>query len=240
MNTLFLRFEAPMQSWGERGQWSVRDSATEPTKSGVVGLLACASGINDDAQLHDLSEAITIAVRCDREGIPLVDYHTIGGGYNTPQLLTAEGKPKLSNGQPHTEISHRTYLHNASFLIVIQAETEVIQQLAFSIQNPVWNIFLGRKSCPPSRPPFEGVGQFDSLVHALEQWPWYDPEAGNAHCMNVRSVIECTSTERGIRRRHALLSRNRRVFGPLHVREQQIAISVTPSFPPVLESHQPL
>lgn len=239
MNTLFLRLEAPMQSWGERGQWSVRDSATEPTKSGVVGLLACASGTNNDEQIRNLSEAITIAVRCDREGIPLVDYHTIGGGYDTPQLLTAAGKPKLSNGQPHTEISHRIYLHNASFLVVIQANRELIQQLVFRIQNPVWSIFLGRKSCPPSRPPYEGIGQFDSINHALEQWPWYNPEASNTNSVNVRSVIEC-GAERGIRRRHALLSRSRRIFGPLYILEQQITISVIPSFPPIVESHQPL
>ncbi len=235
MNTLFLRLEAPLQSWGERGQWSVRDSATEPTKSGIVGLLACASGINSDRQIHDLSEAIIIAVRCDREGTPLVDYHTIGGGYNTPQLLTAEGKPKLSNGQPHTEISHRTYLHNASFLIVVQANTEMIEQLAFSLQNPVWSIFLGRKSCPPSRPPYEGIGQYDSLNHALEQWPWYNPEVRDEGRIKVRSVVECIGTERGIRRRHVLLSRSHRVFGPLYMREQQIEIAVLPSFPPVLE-----
>lgn len=239
MNTLFLRLEAPLQSWGERGQWSVRDSATEPTKSGVVGLLACASGMNNDEQTRNLSEAIAIAVRCDREGVPQVDYHTIGGGYDTPQLLTAEGKPKVSNGQPHTEISYRTYLHNASFLVAVQANVEVIQQLTLRIQDPVWSIFLGRKSCPPSRPLYEGVGEFDSLDHALEQWPWYNPEAGSAKQINVRSVIECINTERGIRRRHALLSRSNRVFGPLYVREQQIVISVIPSFPPVLGSHQP-
>ncbi|MCB0138688.1 MAG: type I-E CRISPR-associated protein Cas5/CasD [Caldilineaceae bacterium] len=240
MNTLFLRLEAPLQSWGERGQWSVRDSATEPTKSGIVGLLACASGFNKEEQIRNLSAAITIAVRCDREGVPQVDYHTIGGGYDTPQLLTAEGKPKVSNGQPHTEISYRTYLHNASFLVVIQANREMIQQLTLRIQEPVWSIFLGRKSCPPSRPPYEGVGQYDSLDHALEQWPWYNPDADRANQVNVRSVIECINAERGIRRRHALLSRSNRVFGPLYVREQQIAISVIPSFPPVLESYRPL
>ena len=47
-NTLFLRLEGPLQSWGERGHWAVRDTAPEPTKSGVVGLLGCALGRHDD------------------------------------------------------------------------------------------------------------------------------------------------------------------------------------------------
>ena len=55
-NTLFLRLEGPLQSWGERGRWSVRDTALEPTKSGVIGLIACALGYRDDTQIRPLSE----------------------------------------------------------------------------------------------------------------------------------------------------------------------------------------
>jgi CRISPR system Cascade subunit CasD len=43
-NTLFLRLEGPLQAWGERGRWSIRDSAAEPTKSGVIGLLVHGCG----------------------------------------------------------------------------------------------------------------------------------------------------------------------------------------------------
>src|SRR4029434_6713182 len=101
--TLFLRLEAPLQAWGERGQWSVRDTAPEPTKSGVVGLLACALGWQDDEPIRTLSRSLRIGVRCDFMGVsaPLVDYHTVGGGYKQPQLLTAQGKPKKSSGEPH-------------------------------------------------------------------------------------------------------------------------------------------
>lgn len=236
MNTLFLRLEGPLQSWGERGQWSVRDSATEPTKSGIVGLLACASGFNRDEQIRNLSESLTIAVRCDREGKPQVDYHTIGGGYNEPQLLEANGSPKGNSQNPHTEISHRTYLHYASFLVAIQARAKLIEQLKFKTQNPVWTVFLGRKSCPPSRPLFEGVGQFDSLDASVKQWPWYNPDIAAESRMKVRTVVECIGDERGTRRRHAISSRKYRTFGPLRMREQQVEISVIPSFPPALKT----
>jgi len=33
-NTLFIRLEGPLQAWGERARWSVRDTTTEPTNQG--------------------------------------------------------------------------------------------------------------------------------------------------------------------------------------------------------------
>ncbi len=41
---LALPLEGPLQSWGERARWTIRDTGTEPTKSGVVGLLAACLG----------------------------------------------------------------------------------------------------------------------------------------------------------------------------------------------------
>ena len=96
-NTLFLILQGPLQSWGERARWSVRDSASEPTKSGIVGLLGCALGWNTDEKLRSLSHSVHVGVRCDRKGSVLVDYHTVGGGYEKPMMLTAAGK--LENQQ---------------------------------------------------------------------------------------------------------------------------------------------
>jgi CRISPR system Cascade subunit CasD len=40
MSVLLLRLCAPMQAWGIQSRFSVRDSTREPSKSGVIGLLA--------------------------------------------------------------------------------------------------------------------------------------------------------------------------------------------------------
>jgi len=48
MSTLLLKLAAPMQSWGLASKFDTRDTAREPTKSGVIGLLAAALGINRD------------------------------------------------------------------------------------------------------------------------------------------------------------------------------------------------
>lgn len=232
-NTLFLRLEAPLQSWGERGQWSVRDTAPEPTKSGVVGLLACALGWRDDERIRNLSLQLRIGVRCDRSGAgaPLVDYHTVGGGYRTPMLLTAEGKPKLSNKRPHTEQTWRAYLLDASFLVAVQTEPEdhsMIAQLAEAVQSPVWPIYLGRKSCVPALPVYAGVGEHGSLQEALEAVELQTRlSTSQPSTMRVRAVLECRALDKdSVRRRDHLASRQYRRHESRYSRDVPLIITV--------------
>jgi CRISPR system Cascade subunit CasD len=226
-NTLFLRLEAPLQSWGERAQWSERDTALEPTKSGIVGLLACALGWSDDARIRDLSQVIRVGVRCDQVSSPvtLMDYHTVGGGFATPQLLTATGKPKMiaASKTPHTEPTKRYYLSDASFLVAIQAAEDQIAQLAEAVRSPVWPVFLGRKSCVPTRPIFDDLGDYDSLELALRGHP-----ARMLHSQRqevpVRAVIECKAgDEDSLRRQDEIALPSLRVFASRYYREVWIS-----------------
>ncbi len=200
-NTLFLRLEGPLQSWGERARWSVRDTAPEPTKSGVVGLLACALGWNDDERIRNLSQQIRVGVRCDKPGTLLVDYHTVGGGYETQQ---------------NAKLSWRHYLCDASFLVAVQAAPEVIARLADAVQNPRWTLYLGRKSCPLSCPPYVSDGDYPSLEAALAELPLLSDKKIEA--THVRAVIECVSDE-GVRRRDQVDSRMRRTFLPRYTKD---------------------
>ena len=216
-NTLFLRLEGPLQSWGERARWSVRDTAPEPTKSGIVGLLACALGWHQDDDLHNLSSKIRMGVRCDKPGTRLVDFHTVGGGYKESMLLTAEGKPKYIPGSktPHTEPTYRAYLSDASFFVAIQADDPTIAQLETAIQNPVWPFYLGRKSCPPATPVFAGTGTYPNLREALA----YDlPKAA------TRIALECLPDElNAVRRRDEVDSHMHRTFLPRYVKDDILA-----------------
>jgi CRISPR system Cascade subunit CasD len=220
-NTLFLRLEAPLQAWGERARWTIRDTTLEPTKSGVVGLLGCALGLSVDEDLRALSRQIKVGIRCDKPGEKLDDYHTVFGG-----VLSAEGKVKetASTHEPETVVSWRSYLSDASFLVTIQAEPEIIGNLAEAVQNPCWPIFLGRKSCPPSRPVFDGMGDYASLKEALESKPIRT--SSEADAVSVRIVMECSPQE-GVRRRDEMDSRIRRTFLPRYVKEESIKVTVT-------------
>lgn len=86
---LILRLEGALQSWGDHSKWDVRDSGDFPSKSGVVGLLSCAMGLErGDPEIAALSAALHMAVRVDRPGIRVLDFHTVQGY----PLYNAEGE----------------------------------------------------------------------------------------------------------------------------------------------------
>lgn len=216
-NTLFLRLEGPVQSWGERARWSVRDTAPEPTKSGVVGLLCCALGWMEDEPIRQLSQNLRMGVRCDHPGVRMVDYHTIVGG-----VLSAEGKIKINANtkMPETVVTHRAYLWDASFWVALQASPEVIHRLKEAVQNPVFPLYLGRKSCPPACPVYAGMGDFPDLQTALSYG--LSPESGS-----VRAVLECLPGE-GSQRQDEILSHCWRTFLPRYTREMMLSAPRVP------------
>ena len=163
---LILRLEGALQAWGEMSKWDFRDSADFPTKSGIVGLLGCALGLErGDAALRELSEAITVAVRADRPGLRTVDFQTVTGD----PLCNAEGKPK-SGG--NTIISRRAYLQDACFTVFIETDAELRERLAAALSAPKWTLYLGRKNCVPSRPVLDAVcPDYASLEEAVRRYP---------------------------------------------------------------------
>src|SRR5436305_800092 len=92
---LYLRLQGPLQSWGDDARWGVRRTRPEPTKSGVVGVVAAALGFGwdeaGDAAVGRLGQQVRMGVRADRPGTVIRDYHTVVGG-----VLSAEGKIKVN------------------------------------------------------------------------------------------------------------------------------------------------
>ena len=170
---LLLRLEGPLQSWGVRSRWDVRDSASEPTKSGVIGLLGCVLGY---------------PMRVEHPGAVFNDYQTI-----TDYLPTAGGNFRVKGGtlggpaarlaeqgyQPATILSPRIYLEDAAFLVALEARgadsLQVLAASARAVQRPQWPLFLGRKACVPTRPIFEDYGErYEDIEDALRhhRWEW--------------------------------------------------------------------
>lgn len=172
MKSVLLRLEGPLQAWGTQGRFSIRDTEAEPSKSGVLGLVGAALGMSrdDDAQLSALA-GLRMATRVDREGVPLRDYHTAGGG-------RFRGVDFEVNGAAGTVLTDRHYLADASFLVALGGDDAVVERVAAALRNPVWPLFLGRKACVPSTPIFEGV--FDGAPEeAVKRHP-LRAEAGRA------------------------------------------------------------
>ena len=143
--TLLLRLEGAMQSWGYRSRFDYRDTALEPTRSGVIGLICAAIGI---ARGEDISrfDAIRMGVRVDKEGRPERDYHT------ALDVIKADGS------RTDTVVSYRDYLADASFTVGLESENkDLLEEIAKALCNPTWTLFLGRKAFPLALPPLSPV-----------------------------------------------------------------------------------
>lgn len=170
-NTLFLRLEGPLQAWGnQESKFVVRRTAEAPTKSGMIGMFCAALGIpRVQAEGEWLSKLNTLqmGVRSDKLGIRWWDYHTVGAGMRM-RIAEGEGKTK-----PGAMLTRREYLCDASFLVALQGEPELIGELEQAIREPKWTLYLGRKSCPPGRPLLEHPAQYyPDLMTALSSVPW--------------------------------------------------------------------
>jgi len=147
--TLLLRLAGPMQSWGTHSRFSYeRDTEREPSKSGVIGLLAAAQGRPREAPVDDLA-ALTMGVRIDRPGLLKVDYHTVGG---TNRKGDTYGVAEVGGDKRRTAVTHRYYLADASFLVGLQGDEALLRTLDAALAGPVWPLSLGRRAFVPGEP----------------------------------------------------------------------------------------
>lgn len=163
---LILRLEGVLQAWDATSKWDERGTEDFPTKSGIVGLLGCALGLErGDPELAALNAAITVAVRADRPGERFVDFQTVTGS----PLLNADGKPKSTG---NTLISERSYLQDACFTVFLETDERWHDRLVAALKEPKWCLYLGRKACVPSRPVLEcACPAYSGLTEAMRRYP---------------------------------------------------------------------
>lgn len=150
MSALILRLAGPLQSWGERSVFGTRDTASFPTRSGLIGMLASAEGRARTALL-DRYSPLGLTVRVDRPGTRLIDFHTVGGGLPaTATVPTSEGGRRQADAA--TLVSRRHYLADAVFTLAVTGPTPLLDQIADALEHPTWAPYLGRRSCVPDEP----------------------------------------------------------------------------------------
>lgn len=216
MGVLLLRLSAPMQSWGLNSRFTERDTAREPTKSGVIGLLCAALGkpreeLPGDGfpTLAELAE-LRMGVRVDREGVVRRDFHTAGGG---KWLGNDYGVPTADIQRRRPVISNRYYLADAVFLVGLEGKTNLLRRLDDALARPVWPLCLGRKSFVPGEPIRlkDGLRDGETLEKALEHYPWLaGSQRESLHDKkepdNLRFVIECRAGQEGETRQDVPIS----------------------------------
>ena len=164
MCTLLLRLVGPMQSWGTTSRFDQRDTGKEPSKSGVIGLLAAALGIDREnwADLEPLTR-LSMGTRHDRPGVPKRDYQTA-------QHIISADRSKIHE----TAVTTRDYLADAAFLMGLQGQDRaLLERIHAALRNPFWRLALGRKSYVPSESISIEHGLQDApLREVLVWWPW--------------------------------------------------------------------
>ena len=155
MATLLLRLAAPLQAWGSSSKFNIRYTEREPTKSGVIGMIAAAMGIqrNADQKLLEPLCDLKFGVRVEREGTLLKDFHMVH---------------EYKNGKENdSHLTERYYLSDAVFLAALESDSiEYLESIVKALNNPVYPLFLGRRSCPPTLPVVIGIND-ESMIETL-------------------------------------------------------------------------
>ena len=168
MKHLALYLRAPLQSWGASSKFGDRGTIDAPTRSGLLGLIAAACGIdkNDEARDREwLARAakLSLIVLAFRRGDRMTDYHTVGARYDKDDPWQKRMIPtKAEDGKPkdYPTETHRDYLTDSVFGVVLAGDDALVGEMSVGLANPVWGVWLGRESCVPTEPILVGV--FDS------------------------------------------------------------------------------
>lgn len=184
---LAILLDGPMQSWGASSRFTRRETEAFPTKSALVGLLAAAAGIDkhapDEAEkLSPLSALRLTVYRLPRASGKFVqrlsDFHTVGGGYDArASAFDKMSIPRKASGgaSANAVITQRTYLTEARFIASFEGAADTIAAVHRQLENPVWGVWFGRKTCLPAMPLTPSLGEdFHSatrvLLDQLRKW----------------------------------------------------------------------
>jgi CRISPR system Cascade subunit CasD len=160
---LALVLDSPLQAWGTSSQFERRTTGLAPSKSGITGMICAAMGLQKGSETETAAirtiaaaEMLSITVPKSRRMQRLIDYHTV------------QGTRRASN-EPNKQAveTQREYLLDARFALILGLPREFACNTAEALQNPIWGIWLGRKSCIPAEPVCRGV--FETEPEALRQ-----------------------------------------------------------------------
>lgn len=226
-SNLILRLEGPLQAWGGATRGKDRDTSSAPTKSGVVGLLGSALGIARGGDFSELNR-LRMAVRVDKPGRLHMDFQNMS--YRVKHLESGHAvhnpsEQDYKSNRATNRIFYKQYLENASFLVVLSGDADVIIRCAEALRQPVYPLFLGRRNCPPALPVLVGVqaGEPSDVLRSTQL-----PEGSNA----LTVIRDTYPGERGSLVQDILVdnTNTHRVFAHREVVEEELDISTHDPF----------
>jgi CRISPR system Cascade subunit CasD len=177
----FLLFQlyGPLVAWGDIAVGERRPARPHPSRSGVLGLVAAALGVErtDSAGLRALHEGYGLACRVDSAGALLVDYHTAQvapspavKGSRLGRFLSRKDELAIGPDAVKTILSQRDYYQDVlsvACLWALPGAPHPLERLASALREPVFTPYLGRRSCPPALPFHPRVVEAAGPIEAL-------------------------------------------------------------------------
>lgn len=195
MTVVALRLGGPLQAWGSDSRFVHRRTEMAPTKSGVVGLVAAAKGMRRADPIEELV-GLRMGVRVDQPGRLIRDFQTA----HRPKRDRTGSLQWTS-----MPISYRYYLSDATFLAVLEGDPRLIEGIDAALRSPYFPLFLGRRSCPPSRPVALGVFDLD-LAGGLTELDWqaslHEQRRRRDRLVSLETVRDAESGEPGAETMH--------------------------------------
>ncbi len=179
MAVLVLRLAGPLQSWGISSKFNTRESGTEPSKSGVIGMIAAALGRRRSEPVGDLA-ALRFGVRKDQEGRIIEDFHMAH-------------IPEGAHNKPNSYLTRRYYISDAIFLAALEGDRGKLEEIDEALRHPTFPLYMGRRSCPPSGRVSMGIfeGSLEEILNGFE-WQaaeWYKKKRRNEE-IHLETVID--------------------------------------------------
>ncbi len=206
---LLLWIEGPMQSWGVSSKFDRKMTSFFPSRSGLSGMLCSALGRKGEQTefLQRLeTTVINVIAMMPKEKTSsfaysdnwlIEDYHTIGNGYDEKDAWQDLCIPRKLDGKKatgvHSRITYRFYLVDRVFAVIWQMEEELAYQAKQAFTFPIYDIYLGRKSCVPSEFVFQGL--FEAKTEVLQKIEFLKQEKGLKEIFKVEETDHDTEYE---------------------------------------------
>ncbi len=172
---LIVTLAAPMASFGEEAGNVRRGTTDRPARSALLGLAGAALGIDraDPEGQRALAASFRVATRTLCAGTLATDFHTY------QSLPSAKGRPRTRgdalarSADLATRITYREYRVDVHYQAAYRARSGgqySLWDLNAGFEKPAYTLYLGRKSCPLSRPLAPEIIEAQTIIEAFKHY----------------------------------------------------------------------
>jgi len=194
---LVFTLAAPLASFGAVAVGERRPTWDRPGKSQIIGLLACALGIEraDEARQSDLANGLRLAIRVDDPGHLASDYHTtqVPPQRRNRTFATRAEELDVPKHELKTILSRREFRVGSRYTLAVwydPARADTLELFRSKLEQPEFILFAGRKAFPLMLPTHPQIVALSGGIEAV--FSNYD----GALSEDMRSMIASITSRR--------------------------------------------